>query len=721
MNKLLRLLLVIFIITFVFTETDTVKETTNPEQLDQTKKPDIDELIKEELLKLEINDLSQIENLDLFYNKETSKLPVELQMSKEELYVLLNLRTVFYADHKIRQLYHGNFNSFMELVYKKNLPLYLTADPILYALNENLRLIQAVLGENYIYPILTSFYINFLDKLNLIDIPELKYSIRELRKYFAIVFSVMTKNIELEEEIDFPVDIPQAIYKDTIDAIKEARFMHIMSLFGNFESYDFSEFKPKGVFGMSNILLNTYHILKWFKILKFNNINNIQVVWIISKIIVDSGVSNYYKALNAYMKYFFEGEDVQIDFLEIYEIANTIGIKDYLLTEEQKANLHVKLTKPNNDNMFTPMVKTQMWNDNNKKKTKTKDVDFTLLPQTFPINKWFFDTTIKGEKLITSISEYAYSILNIDTEIQLLKFRADLKPNSKKFLFFRDGLDNQALLDLVKDLVETSMKDETNKWRTQFHKHYLMILQKLNTSVDPINKNTNRSGIKKSKMGFTTIGSLIHLESNESHTLTKIDPRFSKGEIPDIHIEPNTEFFDEIELLLNNVQNIFEKVDDSFPQNKFKAEEHIKVIFKNLRNAIDLLRRSKINQDKGVVDLELFNELKNIVSTDGNGYNGWYLNLFNIHLRNIASTFMNHDVFKYEFNYNRSLYGVFNGSITLEFLNYNKLGLRLVPKIDKNTGLKVGYKIMIFSTYNPLELDHTDFKMSNDDLFNNLE
>lgn len=577
--------------------------------------------------------------------------------------------------------------------------MYLTADPIIYALNENIRIISQTIGENYAYPLMGSFVTKVFNELNSIDVDEIKFSINEIKKFFVILWDILKKDINITDEVDLPYDIPQVLYSKIIDAINIYQKDFTVILFGNERVIDFTLFRCKGFYTASILLNNIYKGVKWLSLLKLNFVNNIQTIWIIAKMIHDGGLTDKYIALKKFAKYFFEGNESQEDFVNIYTIGEKIGIKSYLLTEEEKYALNFKIGKPDLAQLRFMEADLKTGEQNQPKENL-----ITLLPAPKSLISWFLKSTATPEKLISSVSEFIFSVLNSDSELFLLNKRYNMKPDDQDAMPYRDGINILPRLGLIRKILDESWKTELDQWREHLDTHYiyLMYLLKESTLKNIENKKTYKYALKESTLGLTQLGSIVHLYRELDYYPIEFEEKFVPGKINDVVIEPNPEFFEEIQKLLSKLESTVNDISNLWVDNPHKSDSELFALFSKVKKAIDLCLENKQNQLNDIEDEFLDKELKEFISNNDKSYNGWYLNLLMPTNTNRIEKVIQHNYCRYEYALNYP-YDDFKGSTTLEILRFNKIGLTLVPITNKKTGVKK-QKIMIFSTYNPIEL-----------------
>jgi len=650
--------------------------------------------------------------LDLFFSNSSGHVPSELKISKEELYTLLKSKLHFYPLKKTSQIYNGNFLQFLDFAYKNNLPISLTADPILFAANENLRMITIILNENYLFPLLAKFYNDLYSEIRNITVEELKFSVKEIKKFLAIFFELIKYKINFEE-LDFPTDIPQVQYLHILEAIRSYNSRHTFELFGNEHTIDFLSFRPKGVFTQSQFLANIINSVNWLSQLKLSNANNIQVIWIFAKAIHSAKLTKNYIVISDMIKYFFEGYDVQENFKTIYEIGEQLGYKDYLLKDEEKALLYRRLLK-------TPNSFLDVMNYDFKTKVPTLKKETTQVVSIFPkldtLSNWFIPNTFSGKqnKFITSIAEFSFSVLNNLSEVPLLTDRARTNVSeSKTAIHFRDGVDIFNRLHSIRQNIQRSMKNETDKWRKHFSKHILLILSNLNNNArerrptDNENEKDNltyEEHVHLSKLGFTSLGSYTHLYNEESYFPNSVISTFSSGGFKSVYVEPNIDFFEELKMIFTKLNLLLNSINEVFPDNKEEVNQPLLKKFTKIEYALNLLISAKANQLKGVEDETIINDLNGMLSSDNIAYNGWYLDLFNDPNTNKKEeNLFDHNFSKHEFHISTPDFDKFFGSICNLYLNKNLLGLSLVKNKNHQTG-NISHRIMLFSTYNPMEI-----------------
>ncbi len=631
----------------------------------------------------------------MFLDSPDNKLPKELRISKKELLLLLKNKVLMYPDILMRNIYRGNFAQFFNLAIKYNLPLYFTADPILSGLNLVLRETQIIIGEKYIFPLLGimgSKILNELDKA-LKEAPDHKFSIIELKRYFYVLLEILAFDINVEDPPKY--DLPRMNIYHIVLAIVSQDFKYKFEMFGKPRTLDFSKFKATRGMADSKYLTNTNRGLKWLSSLKLSVIDDIQILWILAKAINDSNTGGYYKALSTYIKYFQEGWEMHQNLLKLYEIGKVFGINEYVLSEMQQKKLLSKFIR-----LKDYPIAFQNLDFANNQNFKDDEVPYTyILPRYNSIVDWFHSITKveKKGRVILTISEFLHSVLQNDAEFSLINMRQTVDPkkiDNKTFYQYRDGIN---ILDRIAKSYELVKKDLNNKdfsekFRKNLVAHYVYILNKLTS--DPKNVNLIENAIE----GLTKLGSFGEFCHTVPYLTKKKLEVPSIGKVKEIYVHPSLEFFEEIKELIRIIKKKVNKIHDLYPGNPHPFDQYMDKNLERVNSAIDIMINYKKQQIDNVIDEK--DPIFDIITKGGKNYDGWYSQFVQPH--NYKDTdihsFMQHNFAGYIYKTNLPDYEEYEGSLSSMMNNFNKVGLRLVH--DKNSN---SYKILIFSTFNPIE------------------
>ena len=719
------------------------------EKLLYKQKQDEEEITLTKLITEKLEEIGEIKYLRKFYSDSTpntnnqnnqnefNSLTIDnFQISKQELYFLLQNKIVFLNDYKLYNLYNGNFAQFLKIAYVNNLPLYFTPDHILYAMNENLVSIHQILGEQYFFPMLVKFYFNIyatLDKLSETN-PELKFTMIEVKKFFAVFIEVLGNDIQIEE-LEFPFDIPRIKYNSIIKAILKQSYSLKFSIMGTKQSMNFASFIPSGFHASSTYLSNLYKAIKWMTSFKFDLFDDMHFIWFLAKLINDSDSLELYNGIVDFIYYFYEGNTETLNFSEIYKIGAKIGINSFKISEDDKmllTNTILESFRKINLNFLTENY-TKESEDIKKERLTT----ITFFPTTVSVIDWFNNNLIdKRKKRSISMSDALYAIFNTYGEKDLIDARVKQKAeqmDGQRFIKFRDGVDYLYRLDGLKKEVQTSMNITPEKWRHSFETNYILMLQKLNKNIEP-NEKIIKDKVASAKIGLTCLGSFLHFKAESDQNKIKVKETCKHGKFLEFYIEPVEEFYNEAILLLEELSNKVSKASEITEKSNFKVLRYDNIIYNkinSLRDSMNLLLKGINIQNNKKVNNEVedsnYNEytetiekLNQIITTTGKDYDGWYSKLLHspAHKNESGTDFMEYSSYIHTYFINYPNKGLGDpGLVSYEVLKHNKVGLILV--YDEKEKIN---KLMIFSTYNPMEANFTlDKKVEFEEIYKFIE
>lgn len=286
----------------------------------------------------------------------------DFNIDDEELDSIKKARITLYPPKRFHLNHQGNFLHFYKVAYEKGLPVYFTVDAMLYAVNENVNKLNQIFYEEILFNYLNAFYFNVINyATDLMDSAEgepHRYMISHAQLYFAVAAELLMDGFG--EKRSYPPAIESQI-KNFLAKIRKYELAEFY-LFYNKKKINCSFLLPSGFFNRSKKLQNIHHSLKWFIGTKFLlDKKEINPIWYIGKLIVDSGNLELYEKIHNALSYIMGQDSLTPSIVEIYNMGLDLGYKDVFdLSDEQVETLVKKALEKKkeinlpflNDNFF---------------------------------------------------------------------------------------------------------------------------------------------------------------------------------------------------------------------------------------------------------------------------------------------------------------------------------------------------------------------------------
>jgi hypothetical protein len=600
----------------------------------------------------------------------------------------------------------------MHLAYQKKLPIYFTIDQIIYPYIEQTKQLNYDITEIVFNPVYNAFLkdiVNYGTKANynkgivLYFSLALKFLAFEENKKIEVNFDKKRENFD-DIELNKNDKLCEAIIEEIFEREEnDTDFTFNFTLLGQKRSLNKLNFvKTKKMSKKGNIISQRItNSLRFFQEFIFDASKELYNIYLIGKLIVDSGQEKLYKNIKRFVQYLFNEEEDNMNPLEIYHFINS-NFKDKKDNEKEINKLYEtikdKIKKPKRYSF----LKYVDFFDKGQEKDfyEQKNKEFNLFSYSTNIEDWVNNKMIdyKKGRLFPSILEFADIVLDgkLGRKTLIKRFAADKV--ERKMFAYRDGIDLTEKLDKAKNLIEKSMKEEPDKWISSYENSFNYLLNTIGHTANETNKN---SLIKS----FNTIlGSYVHFKSDILLIQQYANISYAKeGSIPDIYFENNTEFYNKIRKITlkyrDEIINIVNCMTDNDKKEKITEIIGYKLqkLFKAYDNILKILNNKDKKINKEIIDEMFYYDRKT------NQYQGWYLNLYKDN-RNIPV--YNLDIYAYNYfiaNPIKELY--FDGAIVYEAMHYPELGLVTVD--DKENK---GKKLYLFSTYTGNEYPHPYIK-----------
>ena len=439
-----------------------------------------------------------------------------------------------------------------------------------------------------------------------------------------------------------------------------------------------------------------YGSLRFFQEFIFDGSKELYNIYLIGKLIDESGQGKIYLKIKKFTQYLFNEEEENMNPLELYQYINN-NYKNITKDEKQINELYEiikeKIRKPK---YFNFLEKIDFYNKEHEKLYyEEKNKEINLFSYSTNIENWVNDKMINYEKgrlfpSIVELIDIAYDG-KIGRNTILKRFNA--KEINDNLLIYRDGIDMMKELNESKTLIEQSLKKEKNKWINSYENSFNYLLN----IIGHTSKENDRNSLIKS---FNTIlGIYIHFKKDIILIQQFSNISYAKdGNIPDIIFENNTKFYKEIKKVTEKYkENIIELVECL--SNKDIKGRIIEIVdfklnrlFKAYDNILNILN-NKNKDNKNIIDEMFYYDRRS------GQYQGWYVDLYK---DNNFAVVYNLDIYAYNYYIANPIRQIqFQGAIIYEAMNYPEIGLISID--DKENKEK---KLYLFSSYAGNEYPH---------------
>ena len=626
----------------------------------------------------------------------------DLSVNKNILKYVKENGVIPYPHQRFKEKQQGNFLHFMHLAYAKNLPVYFTIDQMIYPYIEITKQLNFDINEFAFFPI----YKSFLDDI-------IEYGIKtNFNKGIVLFFSLGLKFLnydEINEIINKKIDnmdsfiFNEKLCTNIINEIlsrdeNDTNYIYNFTLLGSKRSFNKLNFvNVKKFIKKGNIISQKItNSLRFFQEFIFDASKELYNIYLIGKLIDESGQGKIYLKIKKFTQYLFNEEEENMNPLELYQYINN-NYKNITKDEKQINELYEKIKeKIRKPKYFNFLEKIDFYNKEHEKLYyEEKNKEINLFSYSTNIENWVNDKMINYEKgrlfpSIVELIDIAYDG-KIGRNTILKRFNA--KEINDNLLIYRDGIDMMKELNESKTLIEQSLKKEKNKWINSYENSFNYLLN----IIGHTSKENDRNSLIKS---FNTIlGSYIHFKKDIILIQQFSNISYAKdGNIPDIIFENNTKFYKEIKKVTEKYkENIIELVECL--SNKDIKGRIIEIVdfklnrlFKAYDNILNILN-NKNKDNKNIIDEMFYYDRRS------GQYQGWYVDLYKDN--NFAVEY-NLDIYAYNYYIANPIRQIqFQGAIIYEAMNYPEIGLISID--DKENKEK---KLYLFSSYAGNEYPH---------------
>ena len=628
-----------------------------------------------------------------------------------------------YPHQRFKEKQQGNFLHFMHLAYQKNLPVYFTIDQILYPYIEITKQINFGIIEFVFYPIYKAFINNIIDygiKTNYSKGVVLYFSLSQQFLEDEDIYKKISKKNRNISNMD-SAELTNSKLCDLIineifeiDNTDENDYIFNFTLLGHKRTLNKLNFikiknvpKRKNIGNMGNIITQKIsNSLRFFQEFTFDSSKELFNIYLIGKIIVESGQENKYKKVKQFIKYFYNEEEDKMNPVEIYHFIND-NYKNVTNDEKSMNKLYTEIKDKLKKEKTYKFLKYVNFIDEEQKRIyyEEKDKEVNLFSYSLSIEDWVNNKMINIEKgrLYPSIVEYIDIVYDGKIAKKTLLSRFNAKEVSDRIYLYRDGIDMTEDLEHAKEFVEQSLNEEKDNWINSYDNSFNYLLYIIGHSA----KENDRNELIKS---FNTIlGSYIHFKKEILLIQQYANITYEEdGFIPDIHFENNTLFYNEIKLVTqkykDQIFNIIDELEDNDLNKRMKgiANSKLNVLFEAYDYILKILNNADEKDRQNIIKDAFYYDRKS------HQYQGWYVELYK---NDYGKTVYDLDIYASNFYISNPIRQInFGGVIVYETMTYPEYGLTAINDEGKNKK-----KMYLFSTYNGNEYprhytEKVDFK-----------
>ena len=622
----------------------------------------------------------------------------DLSVNKNILNYIRYIEAIPYPHPRFKDKQQGNFLHFMHLAYEKNLPLYFGLDQIIYPYIEITKQLNFDIDEFAFHPV----YLTFFNKL-------INYGIKnnynnDIILYFIIGSKFMYENKEIENNIEINQNNFELLknnfkicekFQNDIFSNNEndTNYMAEIDILGKKRSFNKLNFiKINTGFKKGNIISQQItNSLRFFQELIFDASDELYNVYLIGKLIVESGQVKIYKKIKEFIRYIFNEEQDNFNPVELYNYINE-NFPSLNKTKKEINSLYDKIKQKIRKKKYFDFLNYIDFVDEQQKEAYFEENNklINLFSYSTSIEDWVNNKMVNYQKgrVFPSILELMDIAFDGRMGRNTLFDRFDKKVNNTFFLY-RDGIDMKKELVKAKILIEKSYKEEKDKWLNSYEYSFFYLLHIIGNAP----KNNDRNGLIKS---FNTIiGSYVHFKKDillieQYSNVTQSE----NGNIPDVYFENNTLFYTEIKEITKkykeHIIDFAEVLENEKLKNKVNEVVNFKVneLLKAYDNILTILTNNDKNKKDDIIDKMFYYNRRQQT------YAGWYVDLYK---NNNFEIVFNLDIYAYNYFIAYPIQEMkFEGAIIYEAMNYPEIGIMAIKENEQEYSKK---KLYLFSTY----------------------
>jgi len=431
--------------------------------------------------------------------------------------------------------------------------------------------------------------------------------------------------------------------------------------------------------------------LRFFQELIFDASDELYNVYLIGKLIVESGQVKIYKKIKEFIRYIFNEEQDNFNPVELYNYINE-NFPSLNKTKKEINSLYDKIKQKIRKKKYFDFLNYIDFVDEQQKEAYFEENNklINLFSYSTSIEDWVNNKMVNYQKgrVFPSILELMDIAFDGRMGRNTLFDRFDKKVNNTFFLY-RDGIDMKKELVKAKILIEKSYKEEKDKWLNSYEYSFFYLLHIIGNAP----KNNDRNGLIKS---FNTIiGSYVHFKKDillieQYSNVTQSE----NGNIPDVYFENNTLFYTEIKEITKkykeHIIDFAEVLENEKLKNKVNEVVNFKVneLLKAYDNILTILTNNDKNKKDDIIDKMFYYNRRQQT------YAGWYVDLYK---NNNFEIVFNLDIYAYNYFIAYPIQEMkFEGAIVYEAMNYPEIGIMAIKENEQEYSKK---KLYLFSTY----------------------
>jgi hypothetical protein len=527
-----------------------------------------------------------------------------------------------------------------------------------------------------------------------------------------------------------------AAYPDIIASItnnKDLANLHSVNEFyimNRKRTLDTSQLFPPAWFRRSKRLHNFYRAFRWLTLPKFDLKQDLNAIWLLGKLINDSGSSEVYEKLYDMISYVLGQDRETSNFLEIFELGKKMGYEAIQLSDQDQFDLYKKIiyelnTKKKPDIIFSGDIIVYSQEALDYMQAIRQHTSF-LFTGPYNIEEWTINKLLdfRSDK-----NRFLFHSVELPSAIHQCKIYKDYifsryagqKIHYDRDLPLRDGIDVRENFEKAKFTIKTSFKKEPQNWRKNIINHMHLLLYKATRRIKKSDDPLFKSPSYYQKNFNTAYAGLIHFKQETEIMNRVISSSKVDGEFADVVFEPNLEFYTEMNRFFSIYQ---QKIIQFFNYSEIYLQINYEMVksvlsntFDDLTYAIDIISKFIPLQEKGNSTEKQKKEIHQLFffNKDINQWDGWYYKLLN----------KGEKANKYPFSYPVYISRVytatplerfhFNGAILYTGMKFSDIGILIKKDHEGNE------KLLLYSAYSGFEFIKTfTEKIKFDDVTKNV-
>lgn len=530
---------------------------------------------------------------------------------------------------------YDSFGNAFYMIFKRDLPVYLSSDAVLHALHMSYSSILKHLESNAIRPELAGMlksmhaYQATLEQ-TYGDMAGMKKSLKDVDLYLTVALKLLNEDVELYYSDN------QEKLTDVLEAI-ESEDMKSMYLFTDVvkRKVDFSQFTPRGHYTDSKVLTSYFQAMMWLGRVGFylttpnsrayNMLSEAQKQQIgrrqstdallIHEALQQDNNRQVWEEIEQALQ-FFVGKSDNVNPVQMGELKEAVNIEDAASTTDSLTYLAFRDTLANKPYAGQRILSQLLMND-------PADPDKIQPPSTFRLfgQRFIIDSFITGQVVYDRINSKRMLPEAADVFFALgNNYAAPLIEEDLKTHEYSDKL---AAMRYLVDSYESDF------WYSSFFNSWLQAIRTLNPVEDPSGRpEFTQTQAWVDKTLTTQMASWAELRHDN---LLYAKQSYTGGIIcsyPYSYVEPNPDFFEAVSRLAVNARTEMaelELLDEGYLQNLISYFEDVEEISNQLatiaQKEIDLLPLNESEQ-------EFLKSMLFEVHMCGRQLDGWYVDLY---------------------------------------------------------------------------------------------